>query len=48
MASTRVPQFSSRIGYSVSGALMAEPWNLWTDRQAVDIFCLTGGYFAER
>jgi len=35
-------------GYSVSGALLAEPWNLWTDQRAVDIFRFYWGHFAER
>lgn len=35
-------------GYSVSGALVAEPWNLWTDQHAVDIFRFYWGHFAER
>jgi len=35
-------------GYSVSQALLAEPWNLWTDQHAVDIFRFYWGHFAER
>jgi len=35
-------------GYSVSSALLAEPWSLWTDERAVDIFRFYWGHFAER
>jgi hypothetical protein len=42
------PFFQARPGYSVSAALLAEPWNLWTDQHAVDIFRFYWGHFAER
>jgi len=35
-------------GYSVSEALLAEPWSLWNDEHAVDIFRFYWRHFAER
>ena len=35
-------------GYSISGGLLAEPWNLWTDQRALDVFCFYWSRFAER
>ena len=35
-------------GYSVNGALLAEPWNLWTDQLPLEIFCFYWAHFAER
>jgi endoglucanase len=35
-------------GYSINGALMPEPWNLWTDAAALEIFVFQWRRFAER
>ena len=43
-----LPEFPPGTGFLYQPALSPEPWNLWTDAQALDIFTFQWRSFAER